>query len=193
MSDIENLRDTIDPKSLQMNADDLLNITKVIRITAVKRGSSKEQPIIIEYSGMNGKPYLPCKSMRRVLIAAWGEDGREWAGRSMKLYTDPEVKFGGVKVGGIRISQLSHMEKEMKLMLTATRGKKDESRITRLMPYPAEQFTENMPKWVAAIKAGKLDMETLLAKAECLTDEQILQLRKEIGENGTDGSSNNNR
>jgi len=180
MSDIENLRDTITPKSDQLNSDDLVNTMKVIRVTAVKRGSSKDQPICIEYHCMEGRPYKPCKSMRRVLIAAWGEDGREWAGRSMKLYTDPEVKFGGVRVGGIRISQLSHIEKEMKLMLTATRGKKDESIITRLMPYPAEQFTENLPKWVAAIKAGKLDMETLLSKAECLTDEQILQLEKEI-------------
>lgn len=184
MSDVENLRDTVIPNSQQLNADDLLNTTRVIRVTAVKRGSGKEQPISIEYHGMEGRPYKPCKSMRRVLIAAWGEDGREWAGRSMKLYTDPEVKFGGVKVGGIRISQLSHMEKEMRILLTATRGKKDESRITRLMPYPAEQFTENLPKWVAAIRAGKLDMDTLLAKAECLTDEQILQLEKEIQKNG---------
>lgn len=181
--DIENLRDTITPKSDQLNSDDLTNTTRVIRVTAVKRGSGKDQPISIEYAAMDGRPYKPCKSMRRVLIAAWGEDGREWAGRSMKLYCDPEVKFGGVKVGGIRISQLSHMEKEMKIMLTATRGKKDESRITRLAPYSQELFEKNMGAWVAAIKSGKLDMETLLSKAECLTDEQILQLEQEIENN----------
>ncbi len=182
MSDVENLRDTIVPKGDQLNSEELQGTTKVIRVTSVKRNASKEQPISIEYAGMDGRPYKPCKSMRRVLIAAWSDDGREWAGRSMKLYCDPEVKFGGVKVGGIRISQLSHMEKEMKIMLTATRGKKDESRITRLTPYPADEFATNAPKWVAAIRAGKLDMETLLSKAECLTDEQILQLEKEIKE-----------
>lgn len=176
MSDIENLRDTITPKSDQLNADDLINTTRVIRVTAVKRGASKEQPISIEYSGMDGRPYKPCKSMRRVLLAAWGDDGREWTGRSMKLYTDPEVKFGGVKVGGIRISQLSHMEKEMKIMLTASKGKRDESRITRLPTYPEAAFAEKSPQWVAAIKAGKITLDEVVDKAAAtgiLTESQI--------------------
>lgn len=176
MSDIENLRDTITPKSDQLNADDLLNITRVIRVTAVKRGASKDQPISIEYAGMDGRPYKPCKSMRRVLLAAWGDDGREWTGRSMKLYTDPEVKFGGVKVGGIRISQLSHIEKEMKIMLTASKGKRDESRITRLPTYPESDFAEKSPQWIAAIKAGKITLEEVIDKAAAtgiLTEAQI--------------------
>lgn len=182
MSEIENLRDTIVPNSNQLNADDLAGTTRVIRVTAVKRGSGKEQPVVIEYSGMDGRPYKPCKSVRRVLIAAWGEDGREWAGRSMKLYCDPEIKFGGVKVGGIRISQLSHIEKEMKLLLTSTRGKRDETRITRLPIYPQESFDTNKVAWIAAIRAGKLDIETLIDKASntgILTDEQIEFLKKE--------------
>ena len=182
MSEVENLRDTIAPKSDQLNADDLTGTTRVIRVTAVKRGSGKDQPVVIEYSGMDGRPYKPCKTVRRVLIAAWGEDGREWAGRSMKLYSDPEVKFGGVKVGGIRISQLSHMEKELKILLTSTRGKRDETRITRLPTYPDESFKKNKPLWVSAIKEGKLDIDTLIDKASntgILTDEQILQLKKE--------------
>lgn len=181
--EIENLRDTITPKSDQLNADDLTGTTKVIRITSVKRGSGKDQPVVIEYAGQDGRPYKPCKSMRRVLIAAWGEDGREWAGRSMKLYSDPEVKYGGVKVGGIRISQLSNMEKELKILLTSTRGKRDETRITRLPNYPNETFGANKAAWVAAIKSGKLDIDGLIDKASntgILTDEQILQIKKEI-------------
>lgn len=176
MSDIENLRDTIAPKSDQLNADDLINTTRLIRVTAVKRGASKEQPISIEYAGMQGRPYKPCKSMRRVLLAAWGDDGREWTGRSMKLYTDPEVKFGGVKVGGIRIIQLSHMEKEMKIMLTTSKGKRDESRITRLPTYPEEDFAEKSPQWISAINAGKISIDEVIDKASAtgvLTDEQI--------------------
>lgn len=179
MSDIENLRDTVAPKSDQINADDLINTTRILKVTAVKRGSSKEQPISIEYSGMEGRPYKPCKSMRRVLIAAWGEDGREWAGCSMKLYCDNEVKFGGVKVGGIRISQLSHIEKDMKLMLTATRGKREELRIARLPLYPAESFETNKLVWIEAIKAGKLDLDALIDKVSAtgiLTDEQIKEI-----------------
>lgn len=182
MSDIDNLRDTIAPKSDQLNADDLTGTTKVIRVTAVKRGDGKDQPVVIEYSGMNGRPYKPCKSMRRVLIAAWSEDGREWAGRSMKLYSDPEVKFGGVKVGGIRISQLSHMEKDLKILLTATRGKRDESRITKLPIYPQDSFDKNKDAWIEAIRSGKISIDGLIDKVSAtgvLTDEQIELLKKE--------------
>jgi hypothetical protein len=59
-----------------------------------------------------------------VLLFAWGPDGREWIGRSMTLYNDPQVKFGGDEVGGIRISHMSDIEKRVQVSLTATRGKK---------------------------------------------------------------------
>ena len=88
MDDISNLRDTATPKSDQLNADDLINTTKIIRITGVKRGASKEQPISIEYDNMQGRPFKPCKSMRRLLIAAYGEDGREWVACVRCDYTD---------------------------------------------------------------------------------------------------------
>jgi hypothetical protein len=62
--------------------------------------------------------------MRKVLIFAWGQDGNAWAGRSMTLYCDPTVKFGGDEVGGIRISHISDIERDLQVSLTATRGKK---------------------------------------------------------------------
>lgn len=185
MSDIENLRDTITPKSDQLNADDLVNTTKTIKVTEVKRGSTKEQPISIEYAGMDGRPFKPCKSMRRILLAAWGDDGREWVGRSMKLYCDPEVKFGGVKVGGIRISHLSHMEKQLRVMMSTSRGKRAEFSIDKLPSYPDAAFTEKSPQWIAAIKAGKIALDEVIDKASAtgvLTDEQILQLNNGIKE-----------
>lgn len=186
MSDIENLLDTVTPKSDQLNADDLVSTTKTIRVTAVKRGATKEQPVDIEYSSMDGRPYKPCKSMRRVLISAWGEDGREWVGRSMTLYCDHEVKFGGVKVGGIRISHLSHIDKTIKVMLSVSRGKRTEISIDKLPAYPANEFSEKSPQWINAIKAGKIKLDEVIKKASntgILTDEQIDLLKKEIGNN----------
>ena len=180
MSDIENLRDTVTPKSDQLNADDLAGTTKVLRVTAVKRGASKDQPVSIEYAGMEGRPYKPCKSMRRILIGAWGEDGRDWEGRSMKLYCDPEVKFGGIKVGGIRISQLSHMDKDLKVMLSVSRAKREECKVTRLPTYPDADFAEKSPQWIAAIKAGKITLEGVIDKVATtgvLTDSQIETLK----------------
>jgi hypothetical protein len=50
----------------------------------------------------------------------------------MTLYNNPEVKFGGVKVGGIRISHLSDIDRDIALSLTATKGKKEGFIIKRL-------------------------------------------------------------
>lgn len=119
---IENLADTIKPKSDQLNADDLLTGPQNITVTGVRRGSA-DQPVILDIDG-GRMPYKPCKTMRRLLILCWGDNGHEWVGRSMTVYNDPNVKWGGVAVGGIRISHLSHITQPSTHMLTATRGKK---------------------------------------------------------------------
>ncbi len=110
------------PKSSQLNFDDMINGKSLtIKITKVS-GQSGDQPIAINYENDGGKPYMPCKSMRRVLIHNWGGNGGEYVGRSLTLYGDPEVKFGGLAVGGIRISHMSHINKEVTMALTATKA-----------------------------------------------------------------------
>ena len=121
MNTVNDLTDTIAPKSDQLNADDLLTGPLTVDIIAVTRGS-KDQPVAISIKGK--MPYRPCKSMIRVLITAWGQDGKAWAGKRMTLYCDPSVKFGGVALGGIRISHLSHIDGPMNMMLTQSRGRK---------------------------------------------------------------------
>ena len=131
MSDVANLKDTIVPNSNQLNADQLIGGPMTITVTAVRRGNS-EQPIIVHYANEAGRPYKPCLTMRKVLIFAWGEDGEAWVGKSMTLYNKRDVKWGGVEVGGIRISHMSHIEGDIKLSLAVTRGKKDPVIIKRL-------------------------------------------------------------
>lgn len=131
MSDISNLSDTIIPKSDQLNSEQLLGGSITVTVTDVRRGTD-DQPVVINYKNDNGRPFKPCKSMRKVLIFAWGDDGREWIGKSMTLFNNPEVKFGGVKVGGIRISHLSDIERDIALSLTATKGKKEAFVIKKL-------------------------------------------------------------
>lgn len=123
----QDLAKTIAPKSDQMNADDLIAGPRTIVVTRVAaQPSSADQPVAIFYEGEGGadKPYKPCKSMRRVLVQLWGQDGALYAGRAMTLYRDAEVKFGGEKVGGIRISHMSHIDGAKTLALTVTRGKR---------------------------------------------------------------------
>ena len=98
-----NLARTITPKSDQLNADDFITGPITIKVTAIKGSSDPQQPVSIYYEGDNGKPYKPCKSMRRVLVSAWGANGLEYVGRSITLYRDDSVLFGGIAVGGIRI------------------------------------------------------------------------------------------
>jgi len=123
MSDITDLRGTIVPRSDQLNAEQLLSGDMTITLTDVRMGS-EDQPVILHYENDQGRPFKPCKTMRKLLIFAWGEDGRNWIGKSMTLYNDEKVRFGGMEVGGIRIRALSHIEREIAISLIATKGKK---------------------------------------------------------------------
>lgn len=111
------------PKSDQINADDLLSGPMTITITGVKVSSGQEQPVSMFFDGST-KAYRPCKSMARVLVSAWGADSSKYVGRSLTLYCDPRVKWGGMEVGGIRISHMSHLESPLTLALTMTRANK---------------------------------------------------------------------
>ncbi len=114
---------TIAPESDQLNADDLISGPRIIRITKVSANPDlSERPVSVYFDGDDGKPFKPCKSMRRVLVHVWGKDGNAYPGRAMTLYRDPKVKFGGLEVGGIRISHMSHIEKDVTLALTVTRA-----------------------------------------------------------------------
>lgn len=116
------MRKTVAPKSDQLNSDDLIGQSQTITVTKVSLMSEPDQPIAIYFDGDNGKPYKPCKSMRRVLINVWGVDGTAYVGRSMTLYRDEKVMFGGAAVGGIRISHVSHIDAPVTMALTATRA-----------------------------------------------------------------------
>ena len=103
-------------KSDQINAGDLVGISRTVRIASVNVQPGTEQPVAIKIEG-DKKVFRPCKSMSRVLVAAWGPDSAKYAGRSMTLYCDPDVLWAGMKVGGIRISHMSHIDGPITLAL----------------------------------------------------------------------------
>lgn len=129
---VEDLTPTIIPKSDQLNADQLIGGPMTVIVSEVRVTTSDEQPVVVHYEGDNGRPFKPCKTMRKLLLAAWGSDGRAWAGRAMTLYNDPAVKFGGSEVGGIRISHLSDIERDIRVSLTSTKGKKALHEVKRM-------------------------------------------------------------
>jgi len=159
---IEDLRPTIVPKSDQLNSEQLLAGPMTVTVTDVRVGSSDEQPISVHYEGENGRPFKPCKTMRKVLILGWGPDGRDWVGQSMTLYNDPQVKFGGAEVGGIRISHMTGIDRGIKVSLTATKGKKALHTIDPLVIDAGPK----LPEVLAAI--GTVKGQKSMAAAEAL-------------------------
>jgi len=114
---------TIVAKSDQLNADELLPGSRTLEITSVEVRTG-DQPVSIHYRGENGHPYKPCKNMRRILVALWGGDGANYIGKSITVFRDPDVKFGGMAVGGIVISHASHITEPLSIALAVTKGKK---------------------------------------------------------------------
>lgn len=119
---MNDMTQAIIPKSDQLNSDDLIAGPITIQISSVSIKPGTEQPVAISFTGDNGKPWKPCKSMSRVMVAAWGPDASKYTGRSITLYRDPAVKWAGMEIGGIRISHMSHIEKPLTMALTATKG-----------------------------------------------------------------------
>lgn len=133
------LSKTIAPKSDQLNADDLIGGPITVTVRDVQGKEDPQQPISIFYEGDNGKPYKPCKSMRRILVKVWGKDGKAYAGRSMTLYCDPTVTFGKIAVGGIRISHMSHLDQDTTVALTASKSVRKPFTVKRLQVQQQQQ------------------------------------------------------
>jgi len=150
------------PKSDQLNADDLIAGPRTITVSKVTVQAGTEQPVAIHFEGDNGKPWKPCKSMCRVLVNAWGADGANYAGRSITLFRDPAVKWGGMAVGGIRISHLSHISRQLVMALTETKGSR-------------KPFTVNPLQQVAPVET---DLLQRIAGAQ--TVEDLERLRPEM-------------
>jgi len=154
---------TTEPRSDQQNFDDYVNGPKTVTISEVKKGSA-EQPVELHLVEYPGRPYKPGKSMRRVLVACWGPEASEYVGRTMTLYGDPDVKFGGATVGGIRIRALSHIEQPVTVNLTVTRAKRAPFTV---QPIAGPRADKSGRDWLAELAqtGGDIDLITALGKA----------------------------
>jgi hypothetical protein len=160
-------------KSDQLNSDDLIGGPITITITSVRGTDASDQPVAVHFDGDDGKPYKPCKSMRRVMVGAWGADASKYVGKSMTLYREAEVQFGGMKVGGIRISHMSGLTEKKTMALTATRGKKGLFTVLPLQDAPAATSaspTDPAAKWAGGFIAKLATLGTVEAVDELAID-----------------------
>lgn len=154
------IAETTAPKSDQQNFDDYVGGPKTVTVAGVKAGNA-EQPVEVHLVEFPGRPFKPSKSMRRVLLGCWGADSSVYTGRKMTLYGDPEVRFGGQAVGGIRIAALSHLDKPVTIALTVTRGKR--------APFTVQPIVTEVPKdtsgrdWLKELSEAGGDVDLLYA------------------------------
>jgi hypothetical protein len=151
---------TIIPKSDQLNADDLIGGKSLtIKITGASIAMG-DQPVALSYEGDGGKPYKPGKSMRRVLVNAWGPDANVYIGRYLTLYRDEKVKFGGIDVGGIRISHMSHIPESMTMALTVTKAQRK--------PFTVQPLNMHTAPAAAPAVSQEAKIDPVALKAEAL-------------------------
>lgn len=143
-------------RSDQINADDLVSgpITYTIREVIKGKAESPFDFILVE----TDRAYRPSKTMRRVIVAAWGPEAANYPGRRLTVYREPTIQFGGKTVGGIRISAMSHIDKRIELMLQVTRGKREKFIVDPLPELSrkeqlAAEWKQATPERRAAIEA----------------------------------------
>lgn len=173
---------TIQPRSDQLNADDLLTGPMTVTIAEVTQGNA-EQPVNVNTVETPGRPYKPSKSMRRVMVAAWGKDASAYAGRRLTLYCNPEIKFGGAKVGGIEISHMSDIDGDLKVSLTATRGKKKLHTVKPLAAPAAYAPSQDFLSLMASASTGDEKNAIWQQATEDGADQAYLARLKEAGSN----------
>ena len=161
------LTESIAPKSDQLDAVDLVPGPRTFTITEVTAGSA-EQPFNFHLAEFP-RVWRPSKSMRRVIVAAWGPKTAAYAGRSLTLFCNPEIKFGGEKVGGIQISHMSDLPggKRLSTPLIISKGKSAMFTVEPLVR--AAQPPAPTPADVAACT----DLDDLLAMFNATSDREL--------------------
>ena len=128
------------PKSDQLNADDLVVESIIVKIVDVAQGSA-EQPVVVHITGGH-KPWKPNKGTIRVLASQWGDQKEDWIGQCVELYRKEDVDFGSSKnIGGIRVAGLTGISKPTTVMVTERRGRKSPHTLQPLViPSSIDQF-----------------------------------------------------
>jgi len=158
------MRVTIEKKTDQLNFEDFLGgVTRIVTIAGVKAGT-KEQQYDIAIEG-DSRVWRPAVTVLKLLVEAWGDDATAWIGHRARLYGDAGIMFGREKVGGIRVSHLSHITKPVIASLTETRGKRKVHTVQPLAdPTPAEQIATLRNEWTSADPERRKAIEAAVAE-----------------------------
>lgn len=130
---------TAETRSDQLNADDLIGGPATYTIKAIHPGKA-EQKYDIELAEVEGRAWRPPKTVRAILIEAWGDDAANWIGQRVTLFRDETVKFGGQIDPGIRVSHATGLPGNKPFTTTpilVSRGKR--------RPFTIQPLVESTP------------------------------------------------
>jgi len=73
-----------------------------VRFDVLKGENGDEQKPVMYFQG-DVKPMIVNNTNWMTCEDAWGDDSDNWLGKSVELYFEPSVMFGGKRVGGVRV------------------------------------------------------------------------------------------
>lgn len=106
-------------------------VIRVVKVTVTSLENDKgsmEQKVVLSYKAQDGEGEIVwCKTNAMLTSEALGErDYDKWAGRLITIGNNPNVDFGGKKVGGIRVCGSPEMTAPKKVSIKRPRRKNPE-------------------------------------------------------------------
>ena len=172
------IRAATKPKSDQLNYETFLTGPQTFTVSKVTPGD-RDHPVFIHMNECPATPYKPSKGMLKCIAQpdGWGDKSSQWVGKSVTLYGDPTVIYGGVEVGGIKVAALSDINGDYETLISARRGVRKPHLIKKIViqMYDEQKFVANLPAWLKLIADGKATTDQIIARVEqsgALTEEQ---------------------
>lgn len=180
------IRAATKPKSDQLNYETFLTGPQTFTVSKVTPGD-RDHPVFIHMNECPATPYKPSKGMLKCISQpdGWGDKSSQWVGKSITLYGDPTVIYGGVEVGGIKVAALSDINGDYETLISARRGVRKPHLIKKIViqMYDDQKFVANLPAWLKLIADGKATTDQIIARVEqsgALTEEQKNEIKNPV-------------
>jgi len=108
----------------------------------VGQGTDKEERLVVYWTDTNYKPMVINKSnANRIKRAVGSDDTDKIIGKTINVYVDPDVEFGGEVVGGLRIRAAVGVAQPKVAASKTTAEPEDDGRPTP----PVEAYDDDVP------------------------------------------------
>ena len=78
---------------------------EIARVSKELVGQEQEVKFALYFVESDYLPLLLNRTNVRILVDLFGLESDDWRGRKVRVYADPNISFGGKRVGGVRVKQ----------------------------------------------------------------------------------------